>query len=40
MEILDLYDDFGNKLNQTIYRGEETENGKKHNVVSCLYKKQ
>lgn len=28
MEILDLYDDFGNKLNQTIYRGEKTENGK------------
>ncbi len=28
MEILDLYDDFGNKLNETIIRGEKTPRGK------------
>ena len=28
MEILDLYDDFGQKLKETINRGEKTEEGK------------
>lgn len=37
MEILDLYDDLGNKLNETIVRGEKTECGKNIMLsVACI----
>ena len=36
MEILDLYDDNGVKLNETIVRGEKTETGK-NIMLSVVY---